>query len=263
MNVNNVLSGSLFALMLIVAGALLFLDNLGILPLGDIEAYWPVWMILLGVLIVDRRKSVVAIIWAVALIACGILLILGNLRVLHVTEDVVYPMILIAFGATLLARPASLRDWNLHALPGRMHFAASMRSMRRRQRFSGWRSDDTSDNFAGDTLNEAFVFRSMNRRVESQQFGGGKLDVVFGSIELDLSGASISAPDRRAELEANAVFGGIEIRVPRTWKVIMRSTSVFGGCDDKTIPPRPEPGLEPATLVIRGGAVFGGIEIRN
>jgi len=89
------------------------------------------------------------------------------------------------------------------------------------------------------------------------------VDAVFGSIELDLSGASISSPDRLAALEVNAVFGGVEITVPRTWKVVMKNAAVFGGCEDKTFPPRPEPGFEPATLVLTGSAVFGGIEIRN
>ena len=59
------------------------------------------------------------------------------------------------------------------------------------------------------------------------------------------------------------IFGGIEITVPRTWKVVMKNAAVFGGCDDKTVPPRPEPGFEPVTLVITGAAVFGGVEIRN
>jgi hypothetical protein len=112
-------------------------------------------------------------------------------------------------------------------------------------------------------LQESVVFASLNRRVDTQQFEGGKVDAVFGSIELDLSEASISSPDRRASLEANAVFGGIEITVPRTWKVIMKGAAVFGGCDDKTVPPRPEPGFDPPTLVITGAAVFGGVEIRH
>ncbi len=86
---------------------------------------------------------------------------------------------------------------------------------------------------------------------------------VFGSIELDLSDTSISSPDRRVRLDASAVFGGIEITVPRTWKVVMKNAAVFGGCEDKTVPPRPEPGFEPPTLVITGAAVFGGVEIRN
>jgi hypothetical protein len=61
----------------------------------------------------------------------------------------------------------------------------------------------------------------------------------------------------------NAVFGGIEIRVPRTWRVERESAAVFGSFEDKTVPPRPEPGFEPPTLVIRGNAVFGSIEVKN
>ena len=58
------------------------------------------------------------------------------------------------------------------------------------------------ESFSEIKLNEAIVFSSVNRRVETQQFEGGKLDVVFGSIELDLSEASIASPARQAELEA-------------------------------------------------------------
>ena len=57
MNLSNVPRGSLFAVMLIVAGALLFLDNLGLLPIRDIRAYWPLWMVVWGVTILDRRRN--------------------------------------------------------------------------------------------------------------------------------------------------------------------------------------------------------------
>jgi hypothetical protein len=256
MNLSNVPRVSLFAVMLIVAGALLFLDNLGLLPIPDIRAYWPLWMVIWGVTILDRRRNLVATIWALALISCGILLILGNLHIIHVTAGVIWPVALIAFGSMMLVRPLPLHAW-----PERFRVAAARH--RHRHRFGHFREDTTGESFAGNHLNEAIVFSSVNRRVETQQFEGGKLDVVFGSIELDLSGASISSPARQAEIEANAVFGGIEITVPRTWKIVMKSTAVFGGCDDKTVPPRPEPGFEPVTLVINGGAVFGGITIRN
>ena len=49
--------GSLFALMLIIVGALLFLDNLGIVPIQDIRAYWPIFIVIFGVHILDRRQS--------------------------------------------------------------------------------------------------------------------------------------------------------------------------------------------------------------
>jgi predicted membrane protein len=246
MNLSDMPRGSLFALMLIVAGALLFLDNLGILPIQDIRAYWPIWIVVWGVHVLDRRRSQIGVIWGVALIAWGILLILGNLRILHVTGSVFWPVMLIALGISMLVSPAYLREWperiRLHARP---------------------RLNTSRKSFFGNKLRESVVFGSLNRRVETQQFEGGKLDAVFGSIELDLSGASITSPDRLAALEVNAVFGGIEITVPRTWKVVMKNAAVFGGCDDRTFPPRPEPGLEPVTLVVTGAAVFGGVEIRN
>jgi predicted membrane protein len=246
MNLTKTPRCSLFALMLIAAGALLFLDNLGILPIQNIRAYWPIWMVIWGASILDRRRSQVASIWALALIACGILLILGNLHIVHVTAGVVWPVLLIAFGIMMLVRPLHLREW-----PRRCRMQAPSGPVK------------TSDGVSGNRLNEATVFSSLNRRLETQQFEGGKLDAVFGSIELDLSGAAISSPERQAEIEVNAVFGGIEITVPRNWKIVLKSTAVFGGCDDRTVPPRLEPGFEPATLVITGAAVFGGITIRN
>ncbi len=51
-------SGSVFALILIVAGALLFLDNLGLLPINNIGAYWPLALVAWGLTIIERRRSV-------------------------------------------------------------------------------------------------------------------------------------------------------------------------------------------------------------
>jgi len=70
------------------------------------------------------------------------------------------------------------------------------------------------ESFFGNKLQASLVFGSLEPAGGNSTVRRRKLDVVFGSIELDLSGASISSPDRRAALEANAVFGGIEITVP-------------------------------------------------
>jgi len=69
MNFDNMTRGRLFALMLIVAGAVLFLDNVGILPIRDIRAYWPIFIVMWGVSMFDRTKSPVMSVWALALIA--------------------------------------------------------------------------------------------------------------------------------------------------------------------------------------------------
>jgi hypothetical protein len=105
-----------------------------------------------------------------------------------------------------------------------------------------------------------------------REISGGELVSVFGSIEIDFRGANIAltvpadtnaAPVRRAEIEATAVFGSVEIRVPQTWRVVKNGTGVFGSYEDKTLPSRPEPGVEQPTLFIHGGAVFGSVTIES
>lgn len=236
---------SVFALTLIVAGVLLFLDNLGFLPIRNISAYWPLLPIAWALAIIERRRGPYTMIRASAVIVFGGLILLGNLHVIHMTGRLFFPLLLIYLGIIILISRGRERmcPW----------------PPRRFDTGSHTRESSNSEN----KLMESVVFSGSERRVESQNFEGGKVEAVFGGIELDLSGAAITVPERKVVLEANAIFGGIEIRVPRTWRVERESAAVFGGFSDKSVPPRPEPGFDPPTLVIRGSAVFGGIEVKN
>jgi predicted membrane protein len=285
MNLRDLPRGSVFALLLIVAGAVLFLDNIGVLPIPDIQAYWPVFIIFWGATMLERWRHPVSVIWGLALMAWGILLILGNLHILPVNGGVFWPIALIAGGVTMLVRPVDFSRWQerMRATQQEARERREKRRMdfrewreKRRTGIDDWREKSNSQyagftgaftmggkSFFGNKLREQTFFGSVNRRVQTQQFEGGKVEAVFGSIELDLTDAAISSADHTALLDVNAVFGGVEITVPRTWKVVMKTAGVLGGCDDRTIPPRPEPGVETQTLVVTGAAVFGGIEIRN
>jgi hypothetical protein len=85
---------------------------------------------------------------------------------------------------------------------------------------------------------------------------------VFGGIEVDLREANIS-PGKEVVVDANATFGGIELRVPYSWEVVTRGMGIFGGYEDKTVPPRPTEGVTPPRLLVTGYAVFGGVSIQN
>lgn len=299
MNTGNLPRGSVFALALIIAGAVLFLDNIGILPIPDIQAYWPVFIVFWGAAMIERWRSVVSVIWGFALMAWGVLLILGNLHVLPVTGTVFWAIALIAGGVTMLVKPVEFRQWQEKMRASQQK--AQIRREERRRNYREWKEKRRAGStdwrgeihnwqekmhsqfagsqaafsmggcgrsgrrsfFSGNRLREATVFGSLSRRVQTQQFEGGKVEAVFGSIQLDLTEAAISTADHTVRLDVAAVFGGVEITVPRNWKVVLRTAAVLGGCDDRTIPPRPEPGVETSTLVVTGAAVFGGIEIRN
>jgi hypothetical protein len=59
-------------------------------------------------------------------------------------------------------------------------------------------------------------------------------------------------------MEVTAIFGGGKLIVPKEWKVRSEGTAIFGGYDIRT-------GLEAEgpVLILKGAAIFGGIEVVN
>jgi hypothetical protein len=288
MNFSSQPRGTFFALALIVAGAILFLDNIGILPIDNVGAYWPMAFVVYGVGVALRKLSPTSLVWSGALIVFGVLLTLGNLGIVHATMAVAWPLLLIAFGVTALVHRSwwantkwPSADWNKDAWEqgtyGRWKWTDQAfatkhewRHWRREQRRKRW--DRHAETTKDGRLDEVAVFFSLKRSMEGREIQDGEVVAVFGSVELDFRGATIplttpdgagATPVRRAEVEATAVFGSVEIRVPSNWSVIKEGTGVFGSYEDRTLPFRPDPGVEPPTLVIRGGAVFGSVTIEG
>ncbi|MES1260844.1 MAG: DUF5668 domain-containing protein [Acidobacteriota bacterium] len=227
--------------LLIVFGTLMFIDNLGFLPVSVLDAFWPLALMAGGIYWFQRTCSTAIRIWSATAFLAGLLLLLDDFHVIHVTMSTLWPLALIATGAVMLIYRL---NWPQMA-----------------DRFSI--GSNTSTRPLGNKLEEVAVFSQVKRRIETQSFEGGELSSVFGGIELDLRWAAISTPGKVAVLEANAAFGGIELRIPETWRISLQGSAAFGAYEDKTIPPRPEPGIETPTLVIRGGVAFGAVTVRN
>lgn len=107
-----------------------------------------------------------------------------------------------------------------------------------------------------DSLHDSIVFWGIDKKVSSEKFTGGSVNVVFGGAEIDLRDAKI-APEG-ATLEVNAVFGGIEIHVPKDMNVKSSGAGIFGGFENKA---GHNQNTQGAVLHITGSAIFGGIEI--
>ena len=207
-----------------------------------LDAFWPLFFLGLGAYGFLRTGSPVIRIWSGAAFVAGVLLVLDLFHVVRVTMATLWPLALIAAGAVLLVARMALDG---------PHRPAHLASNQRLAAHGLTR------------LNEVAVFSGVKRRIESQNFEGGELSSVFGAIEIDLRRAGISNDGKVAVLEANAAFGGVELRIPETWRLSMQGVAVFGSYEDKTIPPRPEPGVETPTLVIKGGTAFGAVIVRN
>lgn len=93
--------------------------------------------------------------------------------------------------------------------------------------------------------------------VFDQQFLGGKFSATFGSIDIDISRSYIQPGTR---IDARANFGGIEITVPRTIRVVVKSHGFFGGTSDKSNKNLP---FDAPAIYIDSSCFFGGVNIKT
>jgi len=91
---------------------------------------------------------------------------------------------------------------------------------------------------------------------ESTGLVQGSAVALFGGVELDLTEAEASPA---AHLTLRAIFGGIDVVVPRSWRVEIAGRSVMGGIANLTAPDGADD--DAPVLLIDAVAVFGGIEV--
>jgi predicted membrane protein len=223
--------GRIFSGLLIIAvGVIFLLANMDKLDFGDfISTYWPLILIFIGLwhLLTNGLRNAG---FSLFLIAIGIFFQLNNWDVLGGRVWAYFwPLLIIAAGLWIIFKPKS-RDF-------------------------GSKAPEIKE----DDLGAFIIFSGLKRRFESNKFRGGKATAIFGGMDLDLTQTKLV--DNQATVELTAIFGGINLFVPRDWKVIVDSSSILGGVDDKHSP-IPAATVQ-ATLYVKATAILGGIEIKN
>lgn len=233
------------AIILIGLGVLFFLNNLQIVAVRDVIRYWPAIFIAVGIIqLVDSAFPAGRVVGGV-FVGVGTILLARNLGYLDIAIRDLWPLALIAAGLLMLLNRTVL--WRNDFLVG-IHKSERFRRFRDRQYVPG-------------KLNEYAVFGGGKRKVNTMDFKGGRLDAVFGGFEVDLREAIMEGD--AATLETNAVFGGIEVRIPVTWSAVVQGVGVFGAFQDETSQPSPTLIPNPKRLIVKGGAVFGAVEVKN
>jgi predicted membrane protein len=221
-----------WGLALILVGALILFQRFDFWDFGYLIAdWWPAIFILIGISILIgngfRRPGA-----GIFFVLFGTLFLLWNLGILR--YDIwhhLWPAGLIVLGLWIILRPAVRRRDNPGEVPP----------------------------VQGNDIDISAVFNGVKRRIDSRDFKGGEVTAVFGSADIDLTGAGLEGG--KATLEATAIFGGIDIIVPRDWRIVNNGTPILGSFDQKHR--NPSEGEAAATLYVRGTSIFGGVTIKN
>ncbi|MEO6730938.1 MAG: DUF5668 domain-containing protein [Ferruginibacter sp.] len=234
-------------LILVAVGTVLLLRNMDY----DMPRWlftWPMILILVGIYTGFkhnfRNNS-----WLIITAVGGFFLVNKFIPALGL-ESFFWPAVIIALGIVFIIRPT--REW-----------------ISQPTQLNKWESQpadalqDTINITTADSSNFLMirsVFSGIKRNLISKNFLGGNISAVFGGVEIDLSQADFNG---RAEIIFNVVFGGVELVIPPHWAVQNEIDGIFHGLDDKRSF-NPSASINPnKVLVLKGSAIFGGIEIRS
>jgi Cell wall-active antibiotics response 4TMS YvqF/Domain of unknown function (DUF5668) len=218
----------LLGLTVVALGVLFLLDAAGTLDAGQaIGDWWPALLVAAGLLTLAERPP--AVLRGTLLLAVGALLLLFTTDLVEGDAwSYLWPTLVLIAGLAIVVR------WSGRTIaPGAT---------------------------AEDVIRSTAVFGGPKLASSSRRFQGAWLTAIFGGITLDLRDARL-APEG-ASINATAAFGGIDLIVPKGWRISVRSTPIFGGFEDKTDRSQPPPPDAP-TLHVDAVCAFGGVEIKH
>lgn len=186
-------------------------------------SYWPGVLILVGIIHLFSERYFAGLAWVVV----GV--ILGLFTLHAVNGDIwqaLWPLVLILIGLRILLRPK-------------------------------FKLSESSD--SRDSASSSAIFGAANKKITSKNFRSATITAIFGGAKIDLRGAEIAKGG--ATIDVDAIFGGVEILVPDKTKIRVDVFAAFGGHDDKReVSKISDKGPE---ILVRGNAIFGGVEIKN
>ncbi|MCD6065643.1 MAG: hypothetical protein K0S33_469 [Bacteroidetes bacterium] len=232
-------------IVVVTAGVLFFLKKAGV-EFPDWILSWKMLLIGFG-FIAAIKHGFKKMVWIIPILIGTAFIVADYVPNIHIGQFI-WPVVIILLGLFIIFKPRRSFDrWHRH----------HHRHGRHDHRFHWKENDAEKTEDTDDYMDASNVFGGFKKHVVSKNFKGGELTNFFGGGELNLTQADIGG---KVSLEITAIFGGVKLVVPRNWDVQSEITTFCGGIEDKRV-------IEPSAvdrekvLVLKGNAVFGGIEI--
>jgi len=210
----------------VLVGIALLAETTGLYPTADLLRFVPVLFVVVGLyaLVASGFRNVVGPVSVVAVAAVAQAVALDYVAASDVWQF--WPLLVVLFGLSLVVGQYRARVY-------------------------------PSD--AGD-LSALAIFGGSERRATSEVFRSADLTAIFGGTSLDLRDAVVPEGET-ATIDATALFGGVEVVVPRDWNVELDVLPILGGAsDDRARSERTHDGVD---LVVTGFAAFGGVAVAD
>jgi hypothetical protein len=234
--------------------------------------FWPLVVLFMGISGLFHKRGFLAVLFSLAFIALGGVLLAGNLGFIAFPAARLWPGLLVLLGLAFLLRgghhgrfrrppfgPDRIRRGWRHRPVGDGESDPNDANSHETIEHYGQRGPHGQQTSTEDRLERQITFSGAQLKIESQAWKGGELGVTAGGVEIDLRNAKLDPAG--ATLDVRVVMGGVDIRVPDTWQVFCDVTPLFGGADDTT---RSTQGMDNSPrLRVVGTVTLGGVTVRN
>lgn len=231
-----------WGIILIIIGAGFLLDQFYIISFREVfSLYWPSILILVGLLgLLDRKSSKFG---NILVIIIGAMIQVDRLDLVDINVyKLIGPIILILVGLKIIFSRSVF-------IEVKSSYGSSKSSYNYTKSNKNITLEDTIDSFA--------MMSGIETNNQSQQFKGGRATAVMGGIDINLRGSKLY--NNQAEMEVNAIMGGVDIYVPDGWRVEVTGFPIFGGWSNKT---KYNTDPNAPLLKVKCFVMFGGMEVK-
>ena len=220
------LGSAILGIGVLVVGAILLMDNLGLMESEDVIDFWPMLLVLVGISHFFRPKGSRRYVTGSIFILAGVIIQLSNLGIIAYDIFDLWPVLLVIAGISLIIKPFRRRGVSI--------------------------GEDTG------VFEATAILGGAGRHLSADDFQGGDAIAIMGGCDIDLRDCGSEGDP--ATIDTFAFWGGIEIKVPEDWEVQVKGLAILGGYSDTT---RTIEGDGRKILVVTGTAIMGGVDIKN
>lgn len=243
---------ALFGMILVLLGFILLLRSLNILFISSWIISWPVLIIVIGIIIGQKKgfRSPSAFLP----IIIGAIFLPGEIIPDFESRKLFWPVMITTLGFWLiLGRNKRNAIEQLNQDPVIINPEPSESNQENNNQ-----KNTINTSYLGDRIDSTSIFGGIKKNVVSKNFQGGDILNFFGGTEINLLQADIQGI---VKINVIQVFGGTKIIIPANWTIQSEMIAIVGGIEDKR-PAQATANLD-KILIIEGTSIFAGIDIKS